>query len=324
MTVGSVVRDGRIKIVVKNPDWQTLVNETLVNTHCGASAMFHAITGIDHCIILVHDLDGAAARMRKLGFAPAARGVHSDHMGTHNHCVMLERGYFEVMAVRMPTQRNQRWREVLAKRQGLSAVALKTPDARLAHEWFMTNDVAAIDPVDFARPVELSANESREASFTTVTLPADVAPVPMFLCQHHTPELVWRPQHLRHPNRVNGVAGVTLVVDDVARAAAGLGRGFGSERVRLDAHAGSVTTEAGWIRLMDAASLAERFAHVPLPASATAPYVAALTLTTEDLGATRECLDANGIAYHEGQRGALCIAPADACGALLEIVALRT
>jgi len=117
---------------------------------------------------------------------------------------------------------------------------------------------------------------------------------------------------------------VTLVVDDVARAAAGLGRGFGSERVRLDAHAGSVTTEAGWIRLMDAASLAERFAHVPLPASATAPYVAALTLTTEDLGATRECLDANGIAYHEGQRGALCIAPADACGALLEIVALRT
>ena len=283
--------------------------------------MLHAITGVDHCIILVHDLDAAAAGMRKLGFAPAPRGVHSDHMGTHNHCVMLERGYFEVMAIRMPTERNQRWRDVLAKREGLSAVALKTEDARAAHAWFLANEVLAVEPVDFARPVDLGENETREASFTTVTLPADVAPVPMFLCQHHTPDLVWRPEHLRHPNRVNGVAGLTLVVEDVAHTVAGLGRGFGVERVRIDSREGVITTDAGWIRLVSAAGLVERFAHVPLDPGAAAPYVAALTLTSEDLGATRECLDANGIPHHDGEQGSLCIAPADACGALLEIVA---
>jgi hypothetical protein len=282
--------------------------------------MLHAITGIDHCIILVHDLDAAHGRMRKLGFAPAPRGVHSDHMGTHNHCIMLGRGYFEVMAIRMPTERNQRWRDVLARREGLSAVAYKTDDARRAQTWFLANDVATLEPVDFARPVEISATESREASFTTLTLPADVAPVPMFLCQHHTPKLVWRPEYLRHPNRVTGVAGLTLVVDDVGQAASGLGRGFGNERVHLDAKAAVVTTEAGWIRLVDAEGLAGRFAHVPLDAGAEAPYVAVLTLASEDLGATRECLDANAIPHHDGDKGAICIAPADACGALLEIV----
>ncbi len=240
-------------------------------------------------------------------------------MGTHNHCLMLERGYFEVMAIRMPTQHNQRWRDALARREGSSAVALQTADARAAHAWFAQHGIAASEPVDFARPVDLGGGQSREASFTTVSLPGDVTPLPMFLCQHHTPDLVWRPEYLRHPNRVTGVAGVTLVVEDVGAVGKALARAFGDEGVRVDADEALITTAAGWLRLASPNAFAQRYAHVPLDAGARPPYVAALTLLSDDLGAARGCLDGSGLPHHEGETGAVCVAPADACGALLEI-----
>src|SRR5215211_4643411 len=40
------------------------------------------IVGLDHIVVLVRDLDGAAETWRRLGFTLAPRGTHSAHMGT--------------------------------------------------------------------------------------------------------------------------------------------------------------------------------------------------------------------------------------------------
>ena len=127
--------------------------------------MAHSITGIDHCVILVRQLDAARDTIARLGFTLTPRGVHSDHMGTHNHCIMLRHGYFEVLSVLEPTQENARWRNVLARREGLNAVALATEDARKGHDELRANGVDIADPVDFARPVD-NPGAKGEATFT--------------------------------------------------------------------------------------------------------------------------------------------------------------
>ena len=58
------------------------------------------ITGLDHVIIAVRDLDAGEAAMSRLGFRPTPRGYHSAHMGTANSTIVLpDNTYFEVLGV---------------------------------------------------------------------------------------------------------------------------------------------------------------------------------------------------------------------------------
>lgn len=281
--------------------------------------MAHSITGIDHCVILVRELDAARDAIARLGFTPTPRGVHSDHMGTHNHCVMLQRGYFEVLSVLKPTEENARWREVLARREGLNAVALATEDARKGHVELRANGVDIGDPVDFARPVD-NPGAKGEAAFTVAVIPERFTPgTNMFICQHHTPDLVWYPGSTDHANGAAGLAGATAVAEDPAALAEAYGRVFGADRVRTDS--GALTIEAGDapIRFLTPEALAARYPGVALDA-APPPYVAALTIAVADRGATAAYLAGQGVAHTVLPDGGVCVAPADACGAIIEFV----
>lgn len=65
--------------------------------------MAQHLTGVDHCVILVRNLDGAAERYRRLGFTLSPRGYHSAHMGSANHTIMLQHDYFELLGIINPT-----------------------------------------------------------------------------------------------------------------------------------------------------------------------------------------------------------------------------
>ena len=84
--------------------------------------MLQHVGGIDHCVVLVRDLDKAAETFARAGFTVAPRGVHSAHMGTGNNCVMLEKDYFEILGVLTPTEANAKWRAVLEAREGMTAI----------------------------------------------------------------------------------------------------------------------------------------------------------------------------------------------------------
>ena len=88
------------------------------------------ITGFDHALILVADVDDGIDRMRRLGFRPTPKGFHSAHMGTANSTVVLpEMTYFEVISVVAPTPANAVMRGRLERRQGPFGYAVKTDDA---------------------------------------------------------------------------------------------------------------------------------------------------------------------------------------------------
>ena len=88
------------------------------------------IVGLDHIVVLVRDLDGAAETWRRLGFTLAPRGTHSAHIGTGNYTIMLGADYIELIGVLTETAHNAPSRALLARRgEGIERAALTTTDA---------------------------------------------------------------------------------------------------------------------------------------------------------------------------------------------------
>ena len=180
------------------------------------------IGGLDHAILLVRDLDRGEALAADLGFRASPRGIHSPAMGTANTTLMLADGtYLEMMTVRRETALNARLAAQLRRREGLTGLAFKSDDARQAAAAFEAAGVADGEAVSFSRPVEAEGGP-RDAAFTIARIEGGATPTAFaFVCQHHTPDLVWRDDLLRHPNGAQGLAslvGVALDLEALAQA----------------------------------------------------------------------------------------------------------
>jgi len=282
--------------------------------------MTKAIKGIDHCVILVRDLDAARERIAGLGFTVTPRGLHSEHMGTGNHCIMLRQGYFEVLTVLRPTAHNARWRELLEVREGLNAVPLASDDAAAARAELAARGLELAEPIDFSRPVDLPEGRG-EAAFRIVLIPGELTPgASMFVCQHFTPELVWHPEYLTHANGARGLRGVTAVHGRPAEVAPAYEKIFGADRVSAGGDEVRIETGAGEIRFLTPAGYAERFPGIAPDPAARPPYLAALSFDVDDRAATAACFHERAVRHTALASGSLCVAPAEACGTLLEFV----
>ena len=156
---------------------------------------------IDHAVIAVRDLDAAAADFRALGFTLTPRGEHS--IGSQNHCIMFGSTYFELLAAPVDHPWLDYYRRFLREHgDGLAAVALSTDDAELTYADLRARGVAAKAPMDLSRPVEGAV-----ARFRLVQVEGKPS---VFVCQHLTPELVWRREWQLHVNGGAEITGVAL------------------------------------------------------------------------------------------------------------------
>lgn len=157
-------------------------------------------------MILVKDLDRARETYQRLGFTLTPRGFHS--LGSQNHCIMFGHDYLELMALPVPPPTAfQYFAQFLAKGEGAGALALATEDALAAREALLQAGVAAEPPLSLSRPIE----NLGEARFTLVQLPPAATPgFRSFVCQHHTRDVVWRPENQRHANGAQGIESVVI------------------------------------------------------------------------------------------------------------------
>jgi catechol 2,3-dioxygenase-like lactoylglutathione lyase family enzyme len=276
------------------------------------------VLGLDHVIILVRDLDDAEARMARLGFRPTPRGIHSAHMGTANATVMLPNGtYFETLTVLHATPGNAATRAVLAEREGLFGLALKTDDARGAAAEFAAAGLAEGGALEFARPVELPSG-ARDARFTAARTCPEASPgASLFVCQHHTPEVVWREDYLKQPNGASGLAEVIGVADDLSAVEDAYRVIFG-ERVRRTESRVTVTAGDALITFLSPPAFAERFGAPGASVGAPRPRLAALRFRVPTSEAVERALRQGGVAWTVTAQGTLLVAPEAACGTLLE------
>jgi hypothetical protein len=276
------------------------------------------VIGIDHAVVMVKNLDGAADNWKRLGFAVSPRGTHSAHMGTGNYTIMLDPDYIELLGVLAPTELNAPARAFLEKREGIERVAFTAVDSTAGAEEIGARGFPPIGPTDFERPVTMPNGTLSAAKFRTFQWPVAEAPGGMriFACQHKTRETVWIAELMRHANGAKRLRQVLLVAPEPAKEAAHLARMIDRE-TRHEAD-GAVAVPSGADRadfvFLTAAQLGKRYPGVPLAGlperGATGLVIAA------DLAAAEKALGMAGLRSGDS----VCVAPAAGNGTLLAFV----
>ncbi|MEE7501902.1 VOC family protein [Methylobacterium mesophilicum] len=161
---------------------------------------------LDHVVInVLRRMDEAEDLFAALGFRLTPRGHHS--LGSINHLMMTAGPYLELVGV--PETGPQR-QDVLDSPFGLNGLVVASRDADATHARLAALGLAAGPPVAFSRPVTVDGREEA-ARFRTVRVPAHLFPAGrLYHCEHLTPDLVWRPEWLDHPNGFSGIDALTI------------------------------------------------------------------------------------------------------------------
>jgi catechol 2,3-dioxygenase-like lactoylglutathione lyase family enzyme len=276
------------------------------------------VIGIDHAVVMVRDLDAAAASWKRLGFTLSPRGTHSAHMGTGNYTMMLDPDYIELLGVLAPTEHNAPARAMLERHEGIERVAFTAVDAAAGAEEIRVRGLAPVGPTDFERPVTMPDGGLSAAKFRTFLWPNAEAPAAMriFACQHKTRETVWIPELMKHPNGAKRLRQILLVAPQPAREAEHLALLIDREP-RREAD-GAIAVPSGEGRadfvFMTREQLGKRYPGVPL--AGLPERAAAGLLIAADLNAAEKALGANGI--RSGQT--ICVPPSAANGTMIAFV----
>lgn len=176
-----------------------------------------AITGLDHVIIAVQDLDSEHARAHTLGFTTTEITPHVG-WGTANTCIMLrgldgQGDYVEILGVRDPNVGTNGLAEHLEDQgEGLLSLALKGR-AELATAAFEQQGIQHFGIESLHRDVQVVAGMAQRASFKLVRPQrGPFSPVPLFVCEHLNPEAVWAPRFLDHANGAVGIRAVQIMM----------------------------------------------------------------------------------------------------------------
>jgi len=278
------------------------------------------VIGIDHAVVVVRDLDSAAANWKRLGFTVSPRGTHSAKMGSGNTTIMLDPDYIELLVVEVETEHNAPTRAFLAKRgEGIERVAFTALDSAAGAEEIRARGFEPIGPIDFERPVTMPDGGLSAAKFRVFQWPLEEAPggLRIFACQHKTRDTVWLPELMHHGNGAKRLRQVLVVSPEPAQDAAHLARMIDRD-VRTEPD-GAVAVPSGSDRadfvFLAKDQLGRRYPEVPL-SGLPERGGAGLVIATSDLGAAAQA--AGGSAIRSG--GAVCVAPAAANGTLLIFV----
>ena len=277
-----------------------------------------AITGIDHVLVGVRDLAAAAARWEALGFHLTPRGRHIG-WGTGNYCIMFEDSYIELLGIIDSAQFTNNLESFLKAREGLMGLAFAADDETACAAQLRAAGIAVDGPKVLKRELELPEGTVLP-EFGLVMLPTGATPgLSAFTCTHKTPELIRRPDWLRHANRATGIVSVTVVVDDPVATAFGWLDVFGPDRIQTTNLMTVLDTGLGHVRFTTRNGLSQLYpALVPLP-EYPAPWVAALKLSVADKARCRDHLRfANILALKTG-KGCI-VPPEEANGVIIEFV----
>jgi len=183
---------------------------------------------LDHIAHYVADLDAAARVMEALGLVVTPRSAHRIRgklSGTANRCVMLERGYIEIVAPQA--------------RRGLRLACFGTPDAAAEHRRLEDHGFEPPDLVALSRKILPRGKVAFKVAYAN---PATMPEGRVQYCQHLTPAMMWQTR------LVNGLRleGLFVVARDPVKAAARWAR-FAGLIPRRTASGIRLDTARGWV-----------------------------------------------------------------------------
>ena len=301
------------------------------------------LTGIDHIIIGVHDLDSAAEQFgQQLGLRSSGGGMHPGG-GTANRIIVIGETYLELIAVRTPHEAQQSLLERLAKGEGYLNMVLGSDDLAADSEAMRRRGVPLIGPT----VGQLRSADGRARGWLRVDIErSELAQHYPFLIQHDSAgeerrfRLAGWAQPPQHPLGATRILSATITVENLVEAAQRFAHIYGLEPSE------AFTGEAdGWDAMLVSFPLGAGSQHlelampVPLAAEEDAEVgmshlpdagalrnhlanygesVCRMTLAVESLDEARRYLDAHEVTYTyqvEAMRPVLWIHPDYARGA---------
>jgi len=225
--------------------------------------MLHAVgrTEFDHAVIMVRErLQELAPHFERQGYTLSETAIHN--LGSWNRLIVLEGAYIELLG--WPPGKPPARKEIADSPLGLEALVLRTNDAQATYER-LRDAGYAVNPVQVLKRSAQFEGQEVEAQFHTVRFAEQPVPgIRLYFCRHITPEYVWTPALMEHPNGALSVTRIDARSPD-ARATA-----------EVLARVADVPVEAagaGWDVLLGNVRL-----HVAPDAAASQPGLEALTL----------------------------------------------
>jgi Glyoxalase-like domain len=280
--------------------------------------MKKAVKGLDHVVVMVDGIDAAEAAYKKLGFQVQPRGFHKK-LGTANQLMIFDTDYFEILGIVEPTEFNAERREWIKGGGGLANVALTTDGADIAYEAFKAAGLNPDAPLPFDRAVEV-AGKTEHAAFRTIRIPKTNMPVVgFFVCEHLTPQFVYRAEWAKHPNTAHAIAGVTVIAEQPAKWVSELEKYFGKGAVKAEGNGLVVDTGTQPVRYLPRADYLARYPGITPVRSGDHP--ALLSLRVHSLATCEALLNKNGVKYVKPDAGRLLVPPSEAADLTVEFVA---
>lgn len=277
--------------------------------------MKQPVKGLDHVVVMVDGIDAAEAAYTRLGFQVQPRGFHKK-LGTANHLMIFDTDYFEILGIVEDTEFNAERREWLKAGGGLANVALATDGADVAFEAFKAAGLNPDEPLSFDRAVEIDG-KTELAKFRTVRVPKTNMPVVgFFVCDHITPQFIYRPEWAKHPNGARGILGVTVIAEQPTKWAPELEKYFGEGSTKRQGEGLVANTGTQPIHYLSRKDYLARYPGITPVRPGDHP--ALLSIRVENLAVCETLLQKNGVEFVKPDSGRLIVPPSEAAHLTLE------
>jgi hypothetical protein len=272
---------------------------------------------LDHIGVAVHSLDEGETAYRRLGFTLTTRSIHSGSQtpggpvtpwGSGNHCAMFRDGYLEILGI---TDSNlySSANALLDRYEGAHIIAFGSGEADAAY----TALSARIEGVSPAAALERMADfgpdnaEQKLAQFRNIYVDRAVIPeAKLIFIEHVTPDVIWQPHLMDHPNGAVKLAEVALCVPDRADTCARFNKLLGRAPKDLNPEFSAYEMERGRVYVLSEKGMQSWAPGVTPPAS---PYVAGFGFEVTDLAATKTFLEGQGVTYQDHPYPAIWVGP---------------
>jgi hypothetical protein len=277
---------------------------------------------LDHVGWFVPDMDGASAAFGALGFPLTPFTVHMNEQpdgsrvpsGTANRCAMIRRGYLEVLT-RVPEVESAITRQMddgLARYTGLHLIAFTVADTEAATARLRQAGFAPEAPTALRRPMPLDAGGEGTAAFSVIRLPSDaMVEGRVQVLSQDTPNVVWQPSVTAEENALDMLSGLLICAEDPEETAIRYERFTGRPKTAVGSGY-RIDLDRGRIAICTPAECGETLPGITVP---SIPFIAAVSIRSADLAATRAFLAARKIPLLSDEEGRIAVHPDAGMGA---------
>lgn len=261
---------------------------------------------LDHIAHWVPDpeLKTTAAIFTSLGFVPTPRGIHIQRAaeepgapvvpsGSANRCIMLRGGYLEFLTPVPPadTAVTRELEAGIERYTGVHLIAFGAADTESEHARLSAHGLSHQPLVALQREAEVDPGDGGGARTETLRFllaraaPGTMAEGRVQFLTHLTPEYLWQPRHVSHPNTAEELAEVWIVVEDLEEALDRYATYLDTPATRSGAEAGAITLARGRVLLFTPEGFRARLPEVAIPCL---PFIAGYGLATATPARARE------------------------------------